>query len=103
MKTSEVLKAALLFYRNPSFMCNVVGDMEGQAGSPVTPAIVVQVERAIHRRLDGWFTLDSYLKETDLAYRVIRVESGGWTDDRLHKIRIAFWYAFITELEAKGE
>ena len=103
MKTSEVLKAALLFYRNPSFMCNVVGDMEGQVGSPVTPAIVVQVERAIHRRLDGLVTLDGYLKDTDLAYRAIRGEVGDWRDGRLHEIRVAFWYAFIVELEAKGE
>ena len=104
MKTSEVLKEGLRSYYHRSFMCNIVGDMAtGRIGAHVPLDLTVQVERSIHLRLDGCFTLDAYLKKTNTTYCAIREATDNWIDVRLYNIRVTFWKGFIAELEAKGE
>jgi hypothetical protein len=100
MKTSKVLKLARPLIKDYEFLCRAV-DSTRCRDSNVTIEDVIRVQAMISKRLDGYFTLDSWL------LYVHGVLAKDMDDNKYEKkmlqTRLAWCDSMIAEFAAKGD
>lgn len=104
MKHSQAIKEGLLFYGKDDFMCHVLSKMSRQINSPITDKQATDLKKLIHARMEFKYTLNCYLRHTSELYSAFHEADipRGWMQPEPFAMRVAFWNAFIVELEAKG-